>query len=46
MWFCRLVRDWLPPDLGRDKNVGYMWQWYGFATLTAVLWLVFSWRRR
>ena len=40
-----LVRDWPPPDLGRDKNVGYMWQWYGFATLTAVLWLVFSWRR-
>ena len=40
-----LIRDWPPPDLGRDKNVGYMWQWYGFATLTAVLWLVFSWRR-
>ena len=40
-----LVRDWLPPDLGRDKNVSYMWQWYGFATLTAVLWLIFSWRR-
>jgi surfeit locus 1 family protein len=40
-----LVREWLPPDLGRDKNVSYMWQWYGFAALTALLWLIFSWRR-
>ena len=40
-----LVRDWPPPDLGRDKNVSYMWQWYGFAMLTALLWLIFSWRK-
>jgi len=40
-----LVRDWPAPDLGRDKNIGYMWQWYGFAALTAVLWLAFSWRK-
>jgi surfeit locus 1 family protein len=40
-----LVRDWPPPDLGRDKNIGYMWQWYGLATLTAVLWLVLGWRK-
>ena len=40
-----LVRDRPPPDLGRDKNIGYMWQWYGFAALTAMLWLIFSWRR-
>jgi len=40
-----LVRDWPAPDLGRDKNIGYMWQWYSFAALTAVLWIVFSWRR-
>jgi len=40
-----LVRDWPAPELGRDKNVVYMWQWYGFASLTLVLWLVFSWRR-
>jgi surfeit locus 1 family protein len=40
-----LVRDWPPPDLGRDKNVGYMWQWYGFASLAAVLWLVLGWRK-
>jgi len=40
-----LVRDWPPPDLGRDKNVSYMWQWYAFAALTAVLWLVLSWKK-
>lgn len=40
-----LLRDWPSPDLGRDKNIGYMWQWYGFATLTALLWLVLSWRK-
>ena len=41
-----LVRDWPAPDTGRDKNVSYMWQWYGFAALTAVLWLVLNWQKR
>jgi surfeit locus 1 family protein len=40
-----LVRDWPPPESGRDKNISYMWQWYGFAGLTVVLWLVLNWRR-
>jgi surfeit locus 1 family protein len=41
-----LVRDWPAPDLGRDKNIGYMWQWYAFATVTFVFWCILSWRRR
>lgn len=41
-----LVRDWPVPDSGREKNVGYMWQWYGFAALTTLLWLVLNWRKQ
>src|SRR5207237_499843 len=41
-----LVRDWPGPDSGHDRNVSYMWQWYGIAVLAAVLWVVLSWRRR
>jgi surfeit locus 1 family protein len=41
-----LIRDWPAPDSGREKNVSYMWQWYSFAALTAVLWLVLNWRPR
>lgn len=40
-----LVRDWPVPDSGREKNVGYMWQWYSFAALTVVLWLALNWRK-
>ncbi|MEP7084168.1 MAG: SURF1 family protein [Betaproteobacteria bacterium] len=39
-----LVRDWPVPDAGREKNLSYMWQWYGFAALTILLWLVLNWR--
>ena len=39
-----LVRDWPVPDSGREKNVSYMWQWYGLAALTVLLWLVLNWR--
>ena len=41
-----LIRDWNAPETGRDKNVSYMWQWYSFATLIAVLWLTLNWQRR
>jgi surfeit locus 1 family protein len=41
-----LSRDWPAPDSGREKNVSYMWQWYSFAGLTAVLWLVLNWQPR
>ena len=40
-----LIRDWPAPDLGRDKNVGYMWQWYAFAAVTVAFWLILGWRR-
>jgi surfeit locus 1 family protein len=41
-----LLRNWPAPDLGRDKNVSYMWQWYGFASLAAALWLILGWRKK
>ncbi len=41
-----LIRDWPAPDSGREKNVSYMWQWYSFAALAAVLWLVLNWQPR
>lgn len=41
-----LIRDWPAPDSGREKNVGYMWQWYSFAALTVVLWLILNWQPR
>jgi cytochrome oxidase assembly protein ShyY1 len=40
-----LIRDWPAPDLGRDKNVSYMWQWYAFAGVTVAFWLILGWRR-
>ena len=41
-----LIRAWSAPDSGREKNVSYMWQWYSFAALTIVLWLVLNFQRR
>jgi surfeit locus 1 family protein len=40
-----LVRDWPTPDFGVDKHRMYMLQWYAFAVLAAVLWVVLNWRR-
>jgi surfeit locus 1 family protein len=40
-----LVRDWPTPDFGVDKHRMYMLQWYAFAVLAAVLWLVLNRRR-
>ncbi|MEP7183690.1 MAG: SURF1 family protein [Betaproteobacteria bacterium] len=40
-----LVRDWTAPDFGIDKHRIYMMQWYAFAALAAVLWLVLNLRR-
>ena len=39
------VREWRPADDRRTTNLGYAFQWWGFAATTIVLWLVFSWRR-
>lgn len=40
-----LVRRWPEPDFGVGTHRSYMLQWYAFATLAAVLWLVFARRR-
>ena len=39
-----LVRDWTPPDSGAARNESYALQWYLFAALAVVLFLVHSYR--
>jgi surfeit locus 1 family protein len=41
-----LVRDWPAPDFGVEKHRIYMLQWYAFAALAIVLWVVVYFRRR
>ncbi len=41
-----LVRDWPPPDFGIGQHRIYMLQWYAFAALAIVLWVVVPLRRR
>ena len=41
-----LVRDWPQPDVGIERHIGYMVQWYTFAAMAAGLWLWFTFRRR
>lgn len=40
-----LTRNWPPPDSGADQNDSYALQWYTFAALAVVLFLVLSVRR-
>lgn len=40
-----LERDWPQPDLGSERHLSYMVQWYTFAALAAGLWLFFTLRR-
>jgi surfeit locus 1 family protein len=40
-----LERDWPVPDLGTQMHLGYMVQWYVFATMAAGLWSYFAWKR-
>jgi surfeit locus 1 family protein len=40
-----LSRDWPPHGAGAEKNENYALQWYSFAALSIVLWLVLSFRR-
>ena len=39
-----LLRDWTPPDSGAARNESYALQWYLFAVLAVVLFLVHSYR--
>ena len=41
-----LVRDWPRPDVGIERHIGYMVQWYTFAAMAAGLWLWFTFKRR
>lgn len=41
-----LVREWPAPDLGVEKHMIYMAQWFAFAALAAGLWAWFTFRRR
>jgi surfeit locus 1 family protein len=40
-----LVRDWPRPDLGVDKHKAYALQWYAFAVLTVILYVVLNFER-
>ncbi len=39
-----LRQEWPEPSLDADKNRGYALQWFGFAAIAAVAWLVIAWR--
>lgn len=37
-------REWAPPTMGPDRHVGYAVQWFGFAAVTCILWVLLSFR--
>jgi len=39
-----LLRDWPQPSVDADQNIGYAVQWFGFAAIAAIAWLVVLWR--
>lgn len=39
-----LIKDWPEPSIDSDKNRGYALQWFGFAGIAAIAWLVVAWR--
>lgn len=39
-----LVRDWPEPSVDYNQNQGYALQWFSFAVIAAVAWLVLAWR--
>ena len=40
-----LKRIWPEPSVDADKNVGYAMQWFGFAGIVLIAFLVVVWRR-
>lgn len=38
------LREWTPAVMGPERHVGYAVQWFGFAAVTCVLWVVLSFR--
>lgn len=39
-----LVHDWPGPSLDYNQNQGYAFQWFAFAAIAGVAWLVVAWR--
>lgn len=40
-----LIRDWIRLDTGSSKNLGYAFQWYSFAALTVIIFMVLNVKR-
>ena len=40
-----LARDWPRPDAGIDKHRGYALQWFSFAAIGCIVWLLLSFRQ-
>lgn len=39
-----LVRDWPRPSINFSRNIGYALEWFSFAAIAAIAWLVVAWR--
>jgi cytochrome oxidase assembly protein ShyY1 len=39
-----LAREWPEPSVHADQNRGYALQWFGFASIAAIAWLLIFWR--
>jgi surfeit locus 1 family protein len=37
-------REWAPATMGPDRHVGYAVQWFGFALVTCIIWVLLSFR--
>lgn len=42
----RYLRQWAPATMAPDRHVGYAVQWFGFAMVTCILWVLLSFRTR
>lgn len=40
-----LIREWIRLDTGSSKNLGYAFQWYSFAVLTVIIFMVLNVKR-
>ncbi len=40
-----LIREWVRLDTGSSKNLGYAFQWYSFAVLTVIIFMVLNVKR-
>lgn len=40
------VRDWPEPGSGRERHLGYAFQWFAFAAVLCVIWLVLNLKRK